>query len=197
MEGLVWRTNHKSFSFCFLLLLLLLHARVSSHLCTLSSHSHFLSLLLSSSSPPSEKKSRFWELSILIEIINPFYSFPDFHFVRSIIEEKEAIESCVQWHLDVGWWWWWWGGGESRCNRVMWLVALDLLRLSAARDCGLVRQIAISKLNFILISGGGGVGWGSCSRHHHPILWSAFDPRPGSQPTSNCDKAHMADNYSE
>ena len=116
MEGLVWRTNHKSFSFCFLLLLLLLlllHARVSSHLCTLSSHSHFLSLLLSSSSPPSEKKSRFWELSILIEIINPFYSFPDFHFVRSIIEEKEAIESCVQWHLDVGWWWWWWWGGKS------------------------------------------------------------------------------------
>lgn len=40
----------------------------------------------------------------------------------------------------------------------MWLVASDLLRLSALRGCGLVRQIAISKLNFILISGAGGGG---------------------------------------
>lgn len=59
---------------------------VSSHLRTFLTHSFsFLA---------TQPKSQFTKLSILIEIINPFYSFPDFHFVRSVVEKK-AIESSI------------------------------------------------------------------------------------------------------
>lgn len=81
MEGLVERTNRKSF-----------HPpppeHLSAHICAQPSRSHFPSLLL-------RPKSQFEKFSILIEIINPFYSFPDFHFARSIIEER-AIESLTR-----------------------------------------------------------------------------------------------------
>lgn len=83
MEGLVVRTNHKGFFFF----------SASPRLCQLTfAHSPHTVISFFLATQP---KSRFKKLSILIEIINPFYSFPDFHFVRSIIEEKGAIESSI------------------------------------------------------------------------------------------------------
>lgn len=60
---------------------------MSARVCALSSHEPFS--FLRAAQPKEKKKSRFRKLSVLIEIINPFYSFPDFHFGRSIIEVKK------------------------------------------------------------------------------------------------------------
>lgn len=95
MEGLVGENKPQKFFIFFAPTPPPPPACVSSHLRTLPTQSFpFLA---------TQPKSRFEKLSILIEIINPFYSFPDFHFVRSIIEEKGYWKLNVhsaQWHLE-------------------------------------------------------------------------------------------------